>query len=237
VSLEVKRPAEATPWKVGNGYSYFGPDREKPEGYVVHRFWPIFKAEGHFIIDGKAEAVNANGMFVHAIQGMRPNLVASAWNFSHFNSKELGGVCAIQMEYTTCDTHGKRGAGSGPVRVNVGSLVINNKLATVTAATTWPGEKNESSVISKTTHLNTLDDPATGYKKPRNLFLEWKGPSLAKDAPGTVEGSTTVDLGDLENPKGLIEVIDILAEIPYVLKAAVSYVAGTKPFMYQVCPP
>ncbi|KAJ2926920.1 hypothetical protein H1R20_g10191, partial [Candolleomyces eurysporus] len=238
VSLEVSRPATVQGWKLGKGekggYSYFGPDVQKPEGYVIHRFWPHIKVEGHVISKGKAEPFSGGGVFIHAIQGMRPNLVASAWNFHLFQSKELGGVSAIQMEFTTCDTHGKAGAGSGPVKVNVGSLVINNKLATVTGATTWPGDKEGSgTVVSKTVHLNPVFDSETGYKKPNQVAVEWKGPSVVSGAPGVVSGKVEMDVGDLDNPKGLIERVDIMAEIPYVLKAAVSYVAGTKPYMYQ----
>ena len=50
-----------------------------------------------------------------------------------------------------------------------------------------------------------------------------------------MSGKVEMDVGTLDQPKGLIERVDIMAEIPYVLKAAVSYVAGTKPYMYQVC--
>ncbi|TEB34726.1 survival factor 1 [Coprinellus micaceus] len=237
VSLEVSRPASAPGWKIGKGekggFSYFGPDLEKPEGYVWHKFWPHLKYEGHIIVNGKAQAFSGAGMFVHAIQGMRPNLVASAWNFHHFQSPEHNGVSAIMMEFTTCDTHGKQGAGSGPVKVNVGSVVIGQKLVTVTAETTWPGEERESTVISKTVHLNRILDPETGYKKPSQVSAEWSGPSVLSDAPGTVAAKIGMDVGDIENPRGLMDLVDILAEIPYVLKAAVSYVAGTKPYMYQ----
>jgi hypothetical protein len=237
VSLEVKRPASIPGYKVGKGptggYSYFGTDPLKPDGYVIHRFWPRFQATGHLIRGGKAEPFKGNGMFVHAIQGMRPNLVASAWNFAHFQSEELGGVSAIQMEFTTIDTYGKRGAGSGGVVVNVGSLVIGDKLATVTTETKWPGEGQTGSIVSRTTHLKAEQDPETSYGKPTEIDFEWKAPSIVADAPGTVEAKLHVDLGTVENPKGLIEKVDVLAEIPYVLKVAVNYVAGTKPYIYQ----
>jgi len=238
VSLEVLRPSTIPGYKVGKGseggYSYFGTDPQKADGYVIHRFWPRLQATGHLIRNGKADAVKGMGMFVHAIQGMRPNLVASAWNFAHFQSNELGGVSAIQMEFTTTDAYGKRGAGSGGVVVNVGSLVIGDKLATVTTETKWPGEEPTSSVISRTTHLKPEHDPETSYNKPTEITYEWKGTSLLSDAPGAVEGKLFVDLGTNESPNGLIEKVDVLAEIPYVLKMAVNYVAGTKPYIYQV---
>jgi len=74
-------------------------------------------------------------MFVHAIQGMRPNLVASRWEFCPLSKPAHGGVSAVQMEFTTTNAYGRKGAGSGYVSVNVGGLVIGGKLATVTAET------------------------------------------------------------------------------------------------------
>ncbi|KIM39821.1 hypothetical protein M413DRAFT_184485 [Hebeloma cylindrosporum] len=237
VSLELLRPASIPGYKVGKGpqggYSYFGTDPEKADGYVIHRFWPRLQATGHLIRGGKADPVKGTGMFVHAIQGMRPNLVASAWNFAHFQSDQLGGVSAIQMDFTTLDTYGKRGAGSGGVVVSVGSLVIGDKLATVTTETKWPGEEATGSVISRATQLKRERDPETSYDKPTEILFEWKGTSLLPDAPGAVEGKILVDLGTNASPKGLIEKVDVLAEIPYVLKMAVNYVAGTKPYIYQ----
>ncbi|KAH6909081.1 survival factor 1 [Coprinopsis sp. MPI-PUGE-AT-0042] len=242
ISLEVQRPASVPGWKLGKGpkggYSYFGTDQEKPDGYVIHRVWPRYKASGHLISQGKADPIAGIGCFIHAIQGMRPNLVASAWNFHFFTSNELGGVTAFQMEFTTCDTHGKKGNGSGHVVVNLGSLVIDNKLATVVGETTYPGEaKAEGNVVSRTTHLNSAFDAETSYKAPQGHLVEWKGHSVLPDAPGIVAAKVESDVGTLEQPKGLIEKIDVLAEIPYVLKVAVNYVAGTKPYIYQWCNP
>ena len=238
VAIEVSRPASVPGYKVGagprGGYSYFGHDSAKAEGYVIHRFWPRFIASGHIIQNGIAEAIKGSGMFVHAIQGMRPNLVASAWNFNFFQSNQLEGVSAIQMEFTTLNTHGKKGAGSGPVKVNIGSLVVGNKLVAISAETTWPNEAPSSGVISRTTHLNSVHDADTSYPKPSQLVLEWKAPSIVSDVKGTVEAKLEVDVGSLEHPNGLLEKVDILGEIPSVIKLAVSYVAGTKPFMYQV---
>ncbi|CUA77797.1 hypothetical protein RSOLAG22IIIB_12830 [Rhizoctonia solani] len=40
LGLTISRPSSADGFKVGQGNSHFGPDPAKPEGYVVHRFWP-----------------------------------------------------------------------------------------------------------------------------------------------------------------------------------------------------
>src|SRR5258708_15679919 len=137
IMLVVSRPTSIPGYKLGKGpkggFSYFGADENSPEGYVVHRFWPRTTCNGHIILKGQAIEVQGSGMFVHAIQGMRPNLIAAMWNFCHFQSDELNGTSAIQMEFTTIDAYGRKGAGSGGVAVNVGSVVVGGKLACVTA--------------------------------------------------------------------------------------------------------
>ncbi|KDQ59229.1 hypothetical protein JAAARDRAFT_57156 [Jaapia argillacea MUCL 33604] len=239
VSFEIKRPASIPGFKVGKGpkggYSNFGTDPEKPEGYVVHRFWPRNVATGHIIIGGQATPFEGTGMFVHAIQGMRPNLIASRWNFANFQSEEHGGVSAITMEFTTTDTYGRKGAGSGFVTVNVGSLVLGGKLVAVTAETKWPDETKEdaAAVISRAVHVHSVMDEDTGYSAPTELSFRWAGPSVLPGAPGPVDATLSVVVGDPAKYNGLVEKVDILAEIPYVLKAVVNYVAGTKPWMYQ----
>lgn len=240
ISLEVRRPAAAHGFKVGKGpdggYSYFGADAAQPEGNVVHHFWPLTKTSGEIILNGKALAIDGPGMFVHAIQGMRPNLVASRWNFAHFQSPAHGGVSAVQMEFTTTNAYGRKGAGSGYVSVNVGGIVIGGKLATVTAETKWPDEAQpeKADLVSRAQHVNGVHDPETGYPQPTGLVFRWAAPSVLPDAPGVVEGTLTLDVGSPSEPKGLIEKVDVLAEIPTVVKAVVNYVAGTKPYIYQV---
>lgn len=238
VSLNIQRPASIPGWKIGKGphggYSYFGTDAKKAEGYVIHRFWPRIQAAGEITVDGNKQSVKGIGMFVHAIQGMRPNLVASAWNFASFQSDELGGVSAIQMEFTTQGKHGKHGPGSGGVVVNVGSLVVGGKLAAITADTKWPNEDSQGAVVSRATHTKKQPDADTGYSQPTEIIFEWKGPSVVSSAPGEIQAKIDVDLGSVQRPTGLIEKVDVLAEIPYVLKVAVNYVVGTKPYIYQV---
>jgi len=240
ISLEVRRPISAPGFKIGKGpdggYSYFGPDAAQPEGYVVHRFWPLTTTSGSISLNGKPLAVDGPGMFVHAIQGMRPDVVASRWNFAHFQSPAHGGVSAIQMEFTTTNAYGRKGTGSGYVSVNVGGLVIGGKLATVTAETKWPDEAQpeEADLISRVQHVEGVHDPDTGYPQPTGLVFRWAAPSILPDAPGSINGTLTIDVGSPSEPKGLIEKVDVLGEIPTVVKAVVNYVARTKPYMYQV---
>lgn len=239
VSVVVSRPVGIQGFKMGKGpkggFSQFGPDKENPEGYVVHRFWPRSHISGHVISEGRAIEAKGAGMFIHAIQGMRPNLIAASWNFADFQSDEFGGTSAVQMEFKTIDAYGRKGAGSGGVKVNVGAVVIGGKLVSVTGETTWPDAGPESeSIKSRAQHLDAKPDPDTGYAKPTKIQYTWSGLSAVESAPGIVEASLTVDVGTPAEPKGLIEKVDVLAEVPYVLKAFVNYVAGTKPYIYQV---
>ena len=240
VSLDVLRPSAVPGFKIGQGpkggFSYFGSDQQKPDGYVVHRFWPRTKASGHIIHNGRAIAAEGHGMLSHAIQGMRPNLIASRWNFANFQSDAYGGVSAVQMEFTTLDTHGRCGAGSGGVTVNVGSLVLGGKLAVVTAETRWSDEKQpqKAAVMSRAHHLNPVHDPDTSYMQPTAVEFHWAGSPLLQGVEGSVDAHVHLDVGSPSSPKGLIEKVDVLAEIPYVIKTMVNYVAGTKPFIYQV---
>ncbi|KAJ7274374.1 survival factor 1 [Mycena haematopus] len=239
VSLEVTRPKLIPGYKIGSGekggYTYFGHDLNKPDGYVIHRFWPRYYATGHIIRNGAASTIQGPGMFVHAIQGMRPDLVAASWNFAHFQSPQHGGVSAIQMEFTTIAKYGRKGPTSGGVAVNVGSLVVGDRLAAVTAETHLPDEEfsADAAVKSRASHLNQELDAETGYKVPREILFEWAGPSLIPESPGTYAAKLHVDVGDCAHPKGLVEKVDFMAEVPRLLKVAVNYVSGTKPYIYQ----
>lgn len=234
LALTVSRPASAAGFKVGRGDSYFGPDVAKPEGYVVHRFWPRTQCSGHVIKNGKAIEANGIGMFVHAIQGMRPNLVAARWNFANFQTKTEG-VGAVQMDFSTIDAYGKHGAGSGGVTVSVGGVVVGGKLVCVTGETIWRGETPavDAPVQSRATHLAPVLDPETGYRQPTKIHYTWKAPALG-GGEGDVKAELEADVGTPEAPKGLVEKVDVLAEIPYAIKMVVNYVAGTKPYIYQV---
>lgn len=240
ISLDVKRPASAPGWKVGKGpkggFSYFGPDVQSPEGYVVHRFWPLTSCSGAIIRSGHAESIKGRGMFVHAIQGMRANLVASRWNFAHFVSEAYGGTSAIQMEFTTIDAYGPQGSGSGFVTVNVGSLVVGGKLAAVTAETKYPNKPlpESAEVMSRAIHEKPALDRDTGYDAPTGFTFRWAAPSVLPDSPGNLDATLVIDVGQPNAYKGLVEKVDFLAEIPAVIKSVIAYAAGTKPFIYQV---
>jgi len=235
VKVTVSRTADAPGWKLGNkrGRSFFGPNVDSPKGYVVHRFWPRTHASGMVVYKGKAIEIDGPGMLVHAIQGMRLDLVASRWNFAHFQSDAHGGVSAIQMEFTTVKAFGLTGEGSGNVKVNIGSIVVGGKLVTVTGETHLPGEaETDGAVVSRATHLAPQKDSHTTYMAPSGIRFQWRGPSLVQ--PGeSVGAQLDLDIGPPNAMNGLIDKVDVLAEIPGPIKALLRAAVGVKPYIYQ----
>jgi len=78
-----------------------------------------------------------------------------------------------------------------------------------------------------------VHDPETGYTVPQSMKFKWQGPQL-------IEGKASKDLVNAEvsvDLKGLIEKVDILGEIPYMVRKMVNYVAGTKPYLHQYLNP
>jgi hypothetical protein len=256
LSYTYTRPKESLGWKLGagpqGGKSFFGSNAASPDGYVLHRFWPQVYTSGHIIQKGQAIDAKGTGMFVHAIQGMRPNLVASRWNFANFQSTSgPEKVSAIMMEFTTTSDYGgpvaqkneKEGTSKREtMTVNIGSVTVAGKLVAVTAATRGgkaaDGEASKGS-HSLVQHLDPTLDSETGYQVPQKIRYNWQGPLLeeGKAQSDLVEASLQVDLGKptpANEAKGLVDKVDVLGEIPYMVRKVVNYVAGTKPYVYQV---
>jgi len=143
-------------FKIGEGKTYFGQD--KSTGFVEHKFWPKGNVKGNMIVDGREFDVTGVGLFVHAIQGMRPHLIASRWNFVNFQSD----VASLSMcEFETTPHYGSK-------KINQGSLIVNNKLVGV-------------SVKNAAQFMETELDPETNYNIPTKIKYTWEGKTLETD--------------------------------------------------------
>ncbi|CDZ98404.1 Oxidative stress survival, Svf1-like [Phaffia rhodozyma] len=234
------RPQEVPGFKIGEGaqggMSYFGTDKNKPDGFAVHRFHPVQTSTGHIIIDKKAISTDGEATFIHAIQGMQPNKIARRWNFAFFTSNPGAEkrVRAIMMEFETNDEHGVNGKGTGRNKVNLGGIVYDNKLSLVTSQLHNPQPEDDKSSVttSMATHMDLVQDSFTGYSPPSRVKFEWAGEALNNE--GAVKAWVENETGSGEvGEKGLIEKVDVLAEIPYLIKKVVQVVASTKPYIYQ----
>lgn len=56
-----------------NGTSYFGTDPKSPWGSMRHAFWPRCKVEGSIITKAGEVDFKGLGLFIHALQGMKPH--------------------------------------------------------------------------------------------------------------------------------------------------------------------
>lgn len=239
LTLNVTRSPNVPGWKLGTGsrggISYFGsvkpekqsskgymPDRDAgADGYAVHRFWPSASVTGVVRIgQTMLDLAGSSGIFIHAVQGRRPNLLASRWNFADFQSipksPEEDQVSLIMMEFTTTAQHKH-------AKVNAGSIVVNGELVAVTMG--GPPQVTDG---NKAEHQDLALDKDTGYNAPKTVSFEWSGPAIA-DPSKTVKANIKLDA-----TQGLAEKVDVLAEIPYFIKKVVNVVSGAKPYVYQV---
>ncbi|BGP17776.1 hypothetical protein JCM10213_001722 [Rhodosporidiobolus nylandii] len=222
------------------GFTYFGQLKGKEtagdapnvdagaDGYCVHRFWPRCKVSGILRVGSAVtDLEGARGTFIHAIQGLRPNLLASKWNFANFQTVDDSGVALIMMEFTTTPQYGSK-------VVNVGAVVVGDKLVAVTAG--GSGVNGGSSA----THQQPLKDAETGYEAPSSIKYVWDGAAL--DGEKAVQGANSkvhavlvedlLESAERYKTKGLVEKVDVLGQIPYLIKKFVNYAAGTKPYIY-----
>ncbi|OXH41948.1 survival factor 1 [Cryptococcus neoformans] len=249
ITVEYTKPADAPGFKLGSGpdggISTFGKDKAKREGYVVHRFHPFIHSSGTVIINGQAVDAKGEGIFIHAIQGMRPNLIASRWNFCFFSTapgqdeEKLGSVRAFQMEFETTDDFGPKGAKSGRTKVNIGGIYCSKTAPVpflITGQTHAPSSDSTYPVpsqdISSATHLNPVHDSETGYSVPSGIEFKWQGDR--RDGQGKAGATLVIEkAGKVPGEGGLIEKVDVLAEIPYVIKKGLTAMTGTNAYIYQ----
>lgn len=169
-----------------------------------HLFWPRTHVSGQLIVNGHVVDAKGLGLYIHAVQGMKPHHAACRWNFGNFQGKNIS---AVMMEFTTPPSYGSQ-------VVNIGGIV--NADGTLVAAMV------ENAAI----HTTTKKDEETGWEAPTSLELSWMGQT--KDGV-EVTALTESDL------KTMVQRVDVLAEIPAVIKTLIAGIAGTRPFIYQVC--
>lgn len=139
------------------------------------------------------------------------------------------------------DSYGPKGAKSGRTVVSVGAvyssalgqpLIAVGQTSVPTDPSAFPSKSGE---VCSATQLNPIKDSFTGYSAPGGIEFAWAG-KQTEGGKGQVEAKVHVDkLGITDGEGGLIEKVDVLAEIPYVIRKTLAAVTGTKPYIYQVC--
>jgi len=109
------------------------------------------------------------------------------------------------MEFTTPPSYGTQ-------TVNVGCVFKDDTLVLGTTAGSFE-------------HTESKFDPETEWTEPTSIKVVWKGCSQdGRDTEATLEAK----LGNR------IDRVDIMAEVPTIIKKIVAGAVGTRPYIYQV---
>ena len=110
------------------------------------------------------------------------------------------------MEYTTPPSYGS-------TVVNVGGVVKDNEII-------YAGIDNTA------THIETTKDEESEWPEPKSIKWVWDGKSAdEKEFHAELDGS----LGKR------LDRVDVMAEVPGFIKSIAGSVAGTRPYIFQVC--
>ncbi|KAJ5327277.1 hypothetical protein MYU51_017781 [Penicillium brevicompactum] len=151
--VDLKFTQTAPGFVVGkDGTSYFGTDPKNPWGSMRHAFWPRCSVEGNIATKDQTYDLGGRGVFIMALQGMKPHHAAARWNFINFQTPTYS---AIMMEYTTPPSYGS-------TKVNVGGIVKDGEI--VYAGTTNTVE-----------HLETAQDEGSDWPAPKSIKWDWAG--------------------------------------------------------------
>lgn len=112
------------------------------------------------------------------------------------------------MEFTTPASYDS-------VKVNVGGIAVDGKIIVANADST-------------TTHTRTETDSHSALPEPKEITYAWTGKTAdGKDVKAQIAGS----IGER------MDRIDIMAEMPNMLKSIITGATGAQPFIYQVGQP
>ena len=101
----------------------------------------------------------------------------------------------------------------GETNVNVGGLAKDGEILTAGSP-------------HLVLHTETIEDEEAAWPIPSTLKLLWTGKTKdGKDVTASWEGL----LGER------LDRVDVMAEVPAFLKSIIGGVAGTRPYIYQVC--
>ena len=187
-----------------------------------HAFWPRCNVEGSIITRAGAVDLKGRGFFSYALQGMKPHHAGKTSCLAQYDRLNLKLVppaakwnfvdfqspsySAIMMEYTTPPSYGS-------TVVNVGGLAEDGRIICA-------GSANSAE------HTKITEDPDNDWPEPSSVRFLWSG--TTKDGE-PVSAELAGSLGKR------LDKVDVMAKVPGFVKTIVGGVAGTKPFIYQVC--
>lgn len=163
VNLTVSRKAPG--FQVGeDGTSYFGTDHAHPWGSMRHAFWPRCTVTGTMQTPSKEYKMDGRGLYIYALQGMKPHHLAARWNFAYFQTENYS---AVLMEYTTPASY-------GTTVVSVGGIAKDDELV--------------CAGVCNTKHLASKKQSEHDWPEPTKIAFEWTGEENGKPVTGEITG-------------------------------------------------
>jgi hypothetical protein len=176
VNLTVTRVAPG--FQVGkDGKSHYGTDPKAPWGSMRHVFWPRNTTEGTIVTEDGPIDFTGKGLFIHALQGMKPHHAASKWNFLNFQSPTYS---AVLMEFTTPPSYGS-------TVVTIGGLIKDGEIIT-------------AGPLQKVEHTKIKNDPENNWPVPEDAKYQFSGKTKdGKTVEAVIEGplAGTLDRVDI----------------------------------------
>jgi len=209
VDLEFKRVADG--FKIGkDGFSKYGTDPNNPWGTMRHIFWPRCDVTGIIVVKSKSLLLdvseNGRGLFVMALQGMKPHHLAARWNFLDFQGPT---VSVTAMEFTTPPSYGCQ-------KSSIGAVVKDGKLL-MTAV----------NVDIRHTATQQDDKEDANWPMPTSIQFVLEGPQPNGDLAKPVKVEVSGDLPILADR------VDVMSELPSFVKRVASGLSGARPIIYQ----
>ncbi|EKV10501.1 Survival factor 1 [Penicillium digitatum] len=166
--VDIKFSQTAPGFVIGkDGTSYFGTDPKNPWGSMRHAFWPRCAVEGSITTKDKTYDLGGRGLFIMALQGMKPHHAAARWNYINFQTPTYS---AVMMEYTTPPSYGS-------TTVNVGAIVKDGEI--IYAGTT-----------NTVAHTESGQDEGSDWPAPKSIKWEWSGKTTdGKELTAEVNGA------------------------------------------------
>ena len=195
------------PFQVNGGEIHFG--ATKTDGFIEMKFIPSGKCEGKISIDGETFDFRGFGMCLRQFQGVKPYITTKRWNCAYFRETKSDAsdlVKSLFMIQTQCSS-----VYNGET-INYGFYFDGEKLQAVTS------QENEL-IFAKTSV-----DPENGYFVPEHFDYRWKGIGMDGAAFNAVVSGTE---------RSLMARIDLLENVPIVLRKVVENLCPARPYIYQ----
>lgn len=202
--------------------TYYGPSIEEQWGSMRHVYHPRCQVEGTVTNLSTGDVIEMTnektfGLYVMALQNMKPHHCAKEWRFAWFVNETES---LVLMQFETPKSYG--------------NSIVSQAIVTI-------DDDNETKIIACPCEndlklLGQYKDEETGWSYAKSIEYTFNGYEIkdnSVDNEQITEDSKAITFELKGELSELIERMDVMNEIPQFVKNIVSGVTATKPFIYQ----